>query len=492
VKFRAVVAASTAVLASALGVFAVGHAAQAATGCSVSYAKNDWGSGFTTNITIKNLGDALSGWTLTYSYTGNQTLANGWSGTWSQSGKNITVTNAAWNGGIASGGSTTIGAQFSYSGTNTDPASFAINGSTCTGGTSTTSPSPSPTTTSPTPNPTSAPKLHVSGNKLVNASGSTVTLRGVNRSGGEYMCIQGYGIWDGAVDDTATAAIASWKTNAVRVPLNEDCWLGESWVNSAYSGANYQAAVKAYVATLEAHGLTPILDLHWTYGLWTGNDSHCTVATATCQKPMPDAAESPAFWTSVANTFKGDTAVMFDLFNEPYPNNIGTMTYDQSWACWRDGGSACTGLTYTAAGMQTLINSIRATGAQNVIMTGGNSYSNDFSSWATYKPTDSTGNLVASWHSYNFNYCASSSCWDSTIAPVLSGGTPLVASEIGENDCGHGYIDTLMAWLDSHGASYTAWTWNAWDCSSGPALISNLDGTPTAYGAGYKAHLATF
>jgi len=487
VKLRAVLAAAGAVSLSALGFFAVSSPmAHAATGCSVTYTKNDWGSGFTTNIAIKNLGDALSSWTLTYAYTGNQTLTSGWSGTWSQSGKNITVTNASWNGSLATGASTTIGAQFSYSGTNTDPTSFAINGTTCTGSV-TTSPSPSPTTTGST----SAPKLHVSGNKLVDANGTAVTLRGVNRSGGEFACIQGYGIWDGAVDDTATAAIASWNAKAVRVPLNEDCWLGQSWVNSAYAGATYQAAVKAYVATLEAHGLVPILDLHWTYGLWTGNDSHCSTAHAECQKPMPDSAESPAFWTSVAGTFKGDTSVMFDLFNEPYPNNnIGTMTYAQSWACWRDGGSACPGLTYDAAGMQSLVNAVRGTGATNVILVGGNSYSNDLSQWLTYKPSDATGNLAASWHSYNGNYCNTSSCWDQQIAPVAAS-VPLIASEIGEGDCGHSYIDTLMTWLDSHAASYDAWTWNTWDCSAGPSLISNLDGTPTAYGAGYKAHLTS-
>jgi hypothetical protein len=475
----------------ALGVVALSQLpAHAATGCSATYTKNDWGSGFTANITIKNLGDALSNWTLTYAYSGNQTLTSGWSGTWSQSGKNITVTNASWNGALAANASTTIGAQFTYSGTNTDPTSFAVNGTTCTGSV-TTSPTP---TTSPTTTPTggtgTVPKLHVSGNKLVDASGKTVVLRGVNRSGGEFMCIQGYGIWDGAVDDTATAAIASWNAKAVRVPLNEDCWLGQSWVNSAYAGANYQAAVKAYVATLEAHGLVPILEPHWTYGLWTGNDSHCSTAHAECQKPMPDSQYTPTFWSQVANTFKGDTSVMFDLFNEPYPNNIGTMDYAQSWACWRDGGSACTGLTYDAAGMQSLVNAIRGTGAQNVIIAGGNSYSNDLSQWPTYKPADPTGNLAASWHSYNFNYCASSSCWDSQIAPVAAS-VPLLALEIGENDCGHSYIDTLMTWLDAHGASYDAWTWNTWDCSSGPSLISNLDGTPTAYGAGYKAHLAS-
>ena len=106
------------------------------------------------------------------------------------------------------------------------------------------------------------------------------------------------------------------------------------------------------------------------------------------------------------------------------------------------------------------------------------------------KPTDPAGNLVASWHSYNFNVCITATCWDSQLAPVAAA-VPLVAGEIGENDCGHSYIDGLMTWLDAHSTAYLAWTWNTWDCSTGPSLISAYDGTPTAYGAGYKAHLLT-
>jgi len=45
--------------------------------------------------------------------------------------------------------------------------------------------------------------------------------------------------------------------------------------------------------------------------------------------------------------------------------------------------------------------------------------------------------------------------------------------------------------LDSQHSSYVAWTWNAWDCSSGPSLITDYTGTPTAYGAGVKAHFLT-
>ncbi len=102
----------------------------------MDYRTNDWGSGFTTDVTITNSGTtAVNGWTLTYSYSGNQTLAGGWNGQWSQSGSNITVRNAAHNAGIAAnGGSVSTGAQFTYSGTNTAPTSFAVNGITCGGG----------------------------------------------------------------------------------------------------------------------------------------------------------------------------------------------------------------------------------------------------------------------------------------------------------------------------------------------------------------------
>ncbi|MFJ2900886.1 glycoside hydrolase family 48 protein [Streptomyces sp. NPDC087212] len=106
----------------------------AALQCSVDYTTNDWGSGFTADLTLTNRGtDAINGWTLTYGYAGNQKLTSGWNGTWSQSGQSVTVQNAAFNGTIAAGAAVSTGAQFTYSGTNTAPTSFAINGTTCAG-----------------------------------------------------------------------------------------------------------------------------------------------------------------------------------------------------------------------------------------------------------------------------------------------------------------------------------------------------------------------
>lgn len=263
--------------------------------------------------------------------------------------------------------------------------------------------------------------------------------------------------------------MAAWHINAVRVPLNEDCWLGINNAPSAYSGNAYRSAIAGYVSRLHAAGMVAILDLHWTAA--GGNQSNG-------QQDMPDADHATAFWTSVASTFQADSSTVFDLFNEPH---------DVSWACWRDGGDC--GVGFQVAGMQTLVNAVRATGATNPVLVGGLAYANDLSSWLAFRPTDPTGNLMASWHSYNFNTCSTASCWDSQVAPVAAA-VPLVTGEVGENDCAHGYLDALLPWLDGHGAGYLGWGWDTYDCAGFPALVSDYSGTPTNFGVGLRDHLA--
>ena len=157
--------------------------------------------------------------------------------------------------------------------------------------------------------------ISIAGNHFVDGAGQTIRLLGVNLTSSEYGCVDGFGYDDGHFDDADAAAIASWGANAVRIPLNEDCWLGiNGQPNSnrgrpATDGAGYQQEIENYVADLNAHGIYAILDLHWTA---PGNQ------VALEQQPMPDMDHSPAFWTSVASTFKNNPAVVFDLFNEPY------------------------------------------------------------------------------------------------------------------------------------------------------------------------------
>jgi endoglucanase len=333
-----------------------------------------------------------------------------------------------------------------------------------------------------------APQLHVVGNKLVSADGQQVVLHGVDRSGTEYECVQNHGIFDGPHNTTSIDAMKAVGVNAVRVPLNEACWLGYSYVPAADSGARYQAAIKSYVKLLNANGMDVILDLHWTTGTYTGPASACSTAEATCQKPMPDAAGAIPFWTSVASTFKGNNSVIFDLFNEPYPEQADHGNLAEGWQCWLKGGS-CAGISYPVAGMQSMVNAVRSTGASNVLMLGGLTWSNDLDGWLSHEPVDPDHNLAASWHSYNFNACSTQACWTSQIAPLIAK-VPLIAGEIGENNCQDSYIASLTSWLNSEHASYLAWAWNTdFNCYSGPGLINNYNGTPTAYGAGYESDL---
>ncbi len=497
----AMLAAAAAGVLVAGAVAAVTIPASAATaGCSVSYTiQSQWTGGFGANVTLTNLGSPITSWQLEWDFpAAGQSVTQMWNATYVQTGAHVAASNMSYNGSVGTNGTASFGFNGAWSGANPVPASFMVNGVACTGSVVTTGPttgSPTPTRTTASPTPTSggsgtAPALHVSGNRLVTSSGATYRLLGVNRSGGEFACIQGNGMWNGPMDQASVTAIRSWKVRAVRVPLNEECWLGTSDVPSGgTSGAAYQTEVKNYVSLLIANGITPIVEMHWNYGQYTGPSAGCSDVKATCQKPMPDAQYAPSFWTGVANAFKGNNAVVFDLFNEPYPERASGSSETAGWTCWKNGGT-CPGITYQVAGFQTLVNSVRATGATNVILLGGLAYANDLTQWLQYKPTDSTGNLAAFAHVYNFNTCANTSCWDSQLAPVAQS-VPLTLSEIGENDCAHGFIDTLMAWADSHGVGYLGWTWNNWDCSSGPSLVTDWTGTPTNYGIGFKNHLAT-
>jgi endoglucanase len=497
----------------------------AATSCAVDYViASQWSGHFQVNLTLRNTGDAWNGWRLQFNLPSGQSVsANNWGATWTTGTSAVSATSLSYNGNVPTGG-TVASVGFvgdTSSGPNTVPASFIINGVTC-GGNSSPSPSPSrsvspspsqspsrsaspppssssSSSSSAPPPPGVAPPLHVSGNRLLTDTGATYRLLGTNRSGGEFACIQGNGMWDGPMDQASLNAMKTWRIRAVRVPLNEECWLGAGVVPAGdipaggTQGAAYQQAVKDYVSLLISNGMTPIVEMHWSFGAYNGNSAGaCTDRNnpkAACQKPMPDAQFGPMFWTSVANAFKGNNAVVFDLFNEPFPERA-TGNETTGWTCWRDGGT-CAGIPFQVAGFQSLVSAVRATGATNVIQVGGLAFSNDLTQWLQFKPTDPTGNLMAFAHIYNFNSCSSTSCFDSQMAPVAAQ-VPLALTEIGENDCAHGFIDTVMGWADSHGVGYLGWTWNAdFQCSSGPGLITDYNGTATNFGIGLKNHLAT-
>ena len=332
--------------------------------------------------------------------------------------------------------------------------------------------------------------IRVSGNRLVNGNDGRIQLRGVNRSGTEYACVQGFGIFDGPSDAASVEAISSWRVNIVRVPLNEDCWLGVNGIKPAYSGANYRDAIVAYVKLLHRYGMYAELSL-----MWGAPGSH----QATNQPMAPDESHSPAMWASMANTFRHDHNVILAPWGE---TTIG-------WTCFMRTGcnnQATFGpqkALYQTASMQQAVDRMRGAGYKGVIAIPCIDYANACgttpngslyggSTWLGSRPQDPARQLVAEAHVYGKDACATAACFNSSMAPIAKV-VPLVFAETGEtydaSDCGSRHISSIMNWADRHGVGYEAWTWDTWgNCG---ALIRDYKGTPySGYGKWVHTHYA--
>jgi arabinan endo-1,5-alpha-L-arabinosidase len=149
---RRVFLALATVVATGSGTVAAVAAQAASGGCRVDYAvTNQWQGGFGASMTVTNLGEAIDGWTLTWSYPAGQTVTQAWNATVTQAGAEVTARDAGYNATIAAGASVSFGFNASWNNaTNPAPASFTLNGTTCTGAASA---SPAPTHTSPAPAP---------------------------------------------------------------------------------------------------------------------------------------------------------------------------------------------------------------------------------------------------------------------------------------------------------------------------------------------------
>ncbi|GLI00194.1 extracellular catalytic domain type 1 short-chain-length polyhydroxyalkanoate depolymerase [Phytohabitans aurantiacus] len=100
--------------------------------CRVTYTANSWNNGFTATVAVTNSGaTAINGWTVQWTWPGNQQVTNAWNATVTQSGSQVSARNVAWNGTIAAGASTSFGFQGTHGGTNSPPTQFTVNGSAC-------------------------------------------------------------------------------------------------------------------------------------------------------------------------------------------------------------------------------------------------------------------------------------------------------------------------------------------------------------------------
>jgi len=354
----------------------------------------------------------------------------------------------------------------------------------------------------------SAPGIKVSDGQLVSSiDGTPVQIIGANISGLETGSASRWPAF-------ASAGPAFWSRvknfdhhaiNTVRLPLNEASWLnytcydpGAGAAAEFYSAAKgggytpdpkgaYQGIVKQAAADATAAGLYVILDLHWASPNNPGGQPLCPIG----QPGYADADHALLFWKQVADSFKDNPAVIFELFNEPYGSNVyRNWISGRSWLSGdeqpgpdaitlRDGGPYSPLLeqnnargnamqTYSfqwqVAGMQAMLDTIRHEGATNVILSAPIGWAGEIQAWLATRPTDPLKQLGVAWHVYGYK--------KGTAPPlaVLAAGFPIVITETYGLGAIGGY-----EWAASQHIGYLWWGWNDW---GGQPLSAELSHPP--------------
>ena len=318
-------------------------------------------------------------------------------------------------------------------------------------------------------------QLHTKGTELFDANGKPVWLYGVNIASLEWRS-------DGDnVQESVSRAINDWRVNLIRLPLAQDRWFGKM-TNQTDGGAAYRAIVDNLVDTCAAAHVYIDLDLHWSEcGKWVNEGGKLG------QHIMPD-EHSVTFWHDLAIRYKNHPNVIFGLYNEPH--NV-------SWDVWRNGGTVTdvpakenpdqTRVTYEAVGMQKLYDTVRATGAQNLVTVSGLDWGFDLSGVLHGNAVTGT-DFVYETHPYPFK-----KNWDMNFGEV-SRQYPVYVGEWGFGERNWGgtngpaYAQQLMDYIKAHDIRM----WTAWDLhpAAGPTLIKNWSYEPTTFGKFVKKQLA--
>jgi endoglucanase len=295
-SIAALAAACATVLGSA-AVLLIPEASAAAQGCRVDYTvTNQWQGGFQAGVKVTNLGDAVTGWSLRFTFPDSgQKVAQGWNATWSQTGSTATATNADWNRALATGTSVDLGFTGTTTGANPVPASFTLNGLTCTGSTGpgTTTPTTTPTTTTTTPPPGSTPlaangQLHVCGVHLCNEANRAIQLRGMSTHGLQWFA--------SCYNNASLDALATdWQADLLRIAM----YVQEGGYETNPSG--FTSQVNGLVDAAESRGMYAIVDFH----------------TLTPGDPNFNLDRAKTFFASVAARNAAKKNVIYEIANEP-------------------------------------------------------------------------------------------------------------------------------------------------------------------------------
>jgi hypothetical protein len=335
--------------------------------------------------------------------------------------------------------------------------------------------------------PSSVP-LHVAGNQLADPANNPVVLRGVNIISLEWRP-------DGDnVMQAVNIALKDWHANLLRLPVNQDFWFGhdESWGGgeSGDGGAGYRDLVDQVIASARASNAYVMLDLHWSdMGVWGANNG---------QHFLPD-DHSTLFWQDAAPRYANDPAVLFDPYNEPH--FASDQPSNSDFAKWQNGGTVTeTGEfagTYHSPGMQGLVNTIRAAGANNVLAPEGLNWGSNLSGVLNgHALSDPAGNLMYQTHLYP------NKLEDPEVAASVEAVAASYPIYVGEWGSGgvvgnwDGNADAsnqqMISYLDNHpNFSWTAWALTP-DLGGEYNLLTewNADSTTSDYGTYVKASLA--
>lgn len=263
------------------------------------------------------------------------------------------------------------------------------------------------------------PPLTIEGHQIVRAgTGEPVVLRGVNRSGLEYSPPDGHGITPAEMEEIVTG----WGSRIVRLPFNQD------WV---LRRPGYRETLDAVIEWTAARGAYTLLDLQW-------------INTGVKIAPLPD-FETPAMWRALAERYRGNPAVLYDLYNEPH---------DVPAADWR----------YWAT---LLTDTIREVHPEALLFVSGIDWGYDLRGVLLDRPR-----IVYSTHVYPWK---TSYLDPGTAFGWLAGQQPLFGGEWGGHDGDLNWGRDIARYMDERGMGWTAWSW-----SDDPHLVR--DGVPTPFG----------
>jgi endoglucanase len=310
-------------------------------------------------------------------------------------------------------------------------------------------------------------ELRVKGNQVLTGDGNPIWLQGVNvvslewSAGGEQVM------------KAALVATEQWNANIIRLPVAQKWWFGKG-PGQKDGGAGYRQLVDEVVNLVANRGKYVLLDLH-QFGA-----------------PRQEHAD---FWKDAATRYKDHPSLLFDLFNEPH---------GMSWEVWRNGGEvkektkpgeedaflspeekARIAETRRSIGMQRLLDTVRETGARNVVLVGGLDYAYDLSGIANgYALEEKGGNgIILSTHIYPWK-----KGWAEKVL-VVAREYPILVGEVG---AGAKKMEWLPAEYQEDAVTWVPemigfiqkykfhWTAFAFHPKAGPAMLEDWSYRPNA------------